>query len=70
MVITVSVMFKGFGELVDKAPPGTGYGVFITGILFVVLISPFSLPGIVVRIIRKLRREIIEQCQLWDEDHL
>jgi hypothetical protein len=69
MVITARTMFHGFGELVDNLPPGTRYGVFVAGLIYVVLISPFQIPVIVVKTVRELWQEIKEQCRSSGGDH-
>ena len=68
MAIMSLVMFNGFDELVNKAPPGTRSDLFIVGIILTILTSPFSMPGIVVKIIKRLWREAEDQCQSLEED--
>lgn len=70
MVFTAVVMVRSFNEVVDEVPSGTRSGVFVVGILFVVLTSPFWVPRVAMRIIRTLRQEIVKACQLSEEDHL
>jgi hypothetical protein len=68
MAFTAVTMIQNFSEVVDSLPPGTRYDVFVAGLLFVVLISPVHIPVVLVRLIRKLWQEIIDKCQLLDED--
>jgi hypothetical protein len=68
MVFGAVVMMRGFKELMKKVPPGTSYSIFVLGILFVVLISPISVPVIVVITIRTLWREAINEWQLSEKD--
>jgi hypothetical protein len=70
MMIAAVVMLRNFNELVNKTQLArTRYGVFMVGLILVVMTSPFWLPGVVVRTTRALWQEIVKQCQLSDDDH-
>lgn len=69
MLFMVVVMIWGLKEIMDKVPPGTRCDVFVIGIFFVILTSPFSIPVAVVKIIRTTWQEIMDRCQSLDEDH-
>lgn len=68
MAYTGVVVVWGFDVVLDRVPPGTRYGVLIVSLILVVLISPLTFPGEMVGIIKKLWREIIDQCRSLDED--
>ena len=68
MVHTAIVMFQNFNEVKAKIPPETRYGVFIPGVIFVILTSPFWIPSVVMSSTRRICKEIINRCRSLDED--
>jgi hypothetical protein len=62
IVIMTVVVIKGFNAVVNSVPLGTRYDVFIANLLLVLLISPITLPIIVVSVIKELWKEIRDQC--------
>jgi hypothetical protein len=43
--------------------------VFVIGVIFTILTSPFWIPKAIVVTVRILRQEIANACQSLDEDH-
>ena len=68
LVFMTVVMFRNLNKVVAELPPRTRYSDFVAGALFVVLMSPISVPVILVKTIRKVWQEIIDQCQSSDEN--
>jgi hypothetical protein len=69
MAVTTIVLIENLTKVSEEAPLVKMRGdLFVIGAIFVILTSPFWIPGVIVGVAKQLWQEIIDKCQSSEED--